>query len=422
MDIHIVESGDTLNSIASIYNVSLDKLIEINGITDPDKLVVGQSILVPINGQYYKVSQGDTLSSIGQEFALTIDELIKANALKTASIGPNDILWIPDTNKPLIESGAYVYVGNLSEAPSILVGEVANNLTYVNIFDYEVLEDGSLSYINDDAVIDAALSENANPIMVITNIKDGSFNTELANTILSNQEVQETLIDNVINIVNEKGYTGVNVDFEYLGIENKDKYIDFLRNLKQRLNETNPYLTLGVAVPPKTSSDQAGILYEGHDYKSIGEIADRVYIMTYEWGYSYGPPMAVAPLDKVKDVMTYAISEIPKDKIIMGIPLYGYDWTLPYEDNKPAKSLNQVEAIELASNYGSEIKYDDVSESPYFNYNDGENHIVWFEDARSYRAKMELVKELGIEGLFFWVLGFDAPQAFTLLNNEFFIL
>ena len=84
-------------------------------------------------------------------------------------------------------------------------------------------------------------------------------------------------------------------------------------------------LSLHVDLAPKTHPDQEGLLYEGHDYGAVGTIADSVLLMTYEWGYAYGLPMAVAPLPQVAQVVRYAVTEIPPGKIQLGIPNYGYD-------------------------------------------------------------------------------------------------
>jgi len=135
-----------------------------------------------------------------------------------------------------------------------------------------------------------------------------------------------------------------------------------------------------------------------------------------------GPPRAVSPINEVRRVMEYAISEVPRDKIMMGIPLYGYDWTLPYEQGGSwAKSISPQRAIELAQKYGVAIQYDPISQAPYFFYTDeqGRRHEVWFEDARSIQAKFNLAKELGIRGVFYWVLGNDFPQNWLLIQDNF---
>ena len=84
--------------------------------------------------------------------------------------------------------------------------------------------------------------------------------------------------------------------------------------------------TVMVALAPKTSAGQPGLLYEAHDYAALGAAADDVLLMTYEWGYALSEPMAVAPIDKVEQVVRFAVSQIPPDKIFLGMPNYGYDW------------------------------------------------------------------------------------------------
>lgn len=140
---------------------------------------------------------------------------------------------------------------------------------------------------------------------------------------------------------------------------------------------------------------------------------------SYEWGYRYGPPMAIAPIDAVRRVVEYAVSRIPPEKLLLGISNYGYDWTLPYvssESNAP--SISTVEAIEIALANGAEIQFDPVAQSPYFYYTaaDGREHVVWFEDARSYRAKVALMEEYDLVGGFIWDLMRRNPQGYVTLN------
>lgn len=127
-------------------------------------------------------------------------------------------------------------------------------------------------------------------------------------------------------------------------------------------------------------------------------------LMTYEWGYTYGPPMAVAPINKVREVVDYAATRIPPSKIDLGIPNYGYDWTLPYERGKSrARTLGNLEAVELAVSEGVPISFDETAMSPYFFYEkDGLTHEVWFEDVRSYREKFSLLPLYGLRGLGIW--------------------
>ena len=146
--------------------------------------------------------------------------------------------------------------------------------------------------------------------------------------------------------------------------------------------------------------------------------------MTYEWGYTYGPPMAVAPLRQVEQVLAYALTVIPPEKIFLGLPTYGYDWALPYVRGQTvANSISPQEALRLAWEFGAAIQYDEVAQSPWFRYTDQNRviHEVWFEDARSARAKLHLAASQGLQGVGLWNLMRDAPQLYLVLNGDYTI-
>ena len=107
----------------------------------------------------------------------------------------------------------------------------------------------------------------------------------------------------------------------------------------------------------------------------------------------------------MRRVLEYAATEMPSEKILMGMPNYGYDWTLPYMRGTPARSVGFIEATELALRYGSEIRFDEASQTPYFNYTDnGVRHVIWFDDPRSIQAKLGLADELDLGGVSYWTV------------------
>ena len=179
-----------------------------------------------------------------------------------------------------------------------------------------------------------------------------------------------------------------------------------------------------MALAPKSYAEQPGLLYEAHNYSELGAAANYATLMTYEWGYRYGPPMAVAPLDKVRVVVEYALTEMPAEKIFMGVPCYGYDWSLPYVRGvSAAPSLGCEEARDLARDVGAAIRYDEVSQAPYFRYiaSDTE-HEVWFGDARSAQASYALAEELGLRGVAYWNLMRPYTVAWTTAVGEYDIV
>ena len=189
------------------------------------------------------------------------------------------------------------------------------------------------------------------------------------------------------------------------------------------LNESG--YTVSVALAPKTSADQQGLLYEGKDYAGLGAAANSVLLMTYEWGYTYSVPMAVAPVNKVRQVIEYAITEIPSAKIDMGIPNYGYDWPLPYEKGVTrARTIGNIEAVNIAVRYGAVIQYDEIAQTPYFNYTDEQQteHEVWFEDVRSMQAKFRLISEYNLRGAGYWQIMRLFRANWLLLSDTYRII
>ena len=184
-----------------------------------------------------------------------------------------------------------------------------------------------------------------------------------------------------------------------------EAYASFVEQTRQRLN---PEGYMVAACPcAENLCRAAGLLYEGHDYALLGEAANLALLMTYEWGYMFGPPMAVAPVNLVRRVLDFGVTQIPPSKILMGIPNYGYDWTLPFvQGQSMAEKISNTEAVERAARVGAQIQYDPVAETPFYRYVDelGREHEVWFENEASIRAKLNLVAEYGLAGVSYWNL------------------
>ena len=254
---------------------------------------------------------------------------------------------------------------------------------------------------------------------MITNLKEGGgFDSDIAHAVLTNEQVQNTLIENVVNNL-AQGYTGLVIDFEYIHPQDRENYNNFLRKITDRLHSHG--YTVATAVAPKTRGNQRGLLYEAHDYPVHGEVVDFVILMTYEWGYTYGPPQAVAPVNLVEGVVKYAASVIPGHKIMIGIPNYGYNWTLPFVQGSAARSLSNMAAARLAVAQKVEIHFDTTAQAPFFRYydNNGRQHEVWFEDARSIQAKLELVRRYKLGGVSYWTINSFFPANWVVLEGMF---
>ncbi len=357
MQIYVVREGDSLDSIAAAFAVSAADIAYDNQIPEPYHLAVGQALLVPAEGEARQKRE------------------VRVNGY------------------------AYPYIRDE------VLSETLPYLTNISVFSYGFTTSGDLipPQADDSRVISAAWSQGTAPILVLTPFDEtGMFNNYLISEITHNMEAQQNLIDQMFQTMEEKGFAGIDIDFEYILPQDRIPYAEFVANVR---NQAAPKgYPVSVALAPKTSADQKGLLYEGKDYRLLGAAADSVLLMTYEWGYTYGPPMAVAPINKVREVVEYAVTEIPAEKIDLGIPNYGYDWTLPFvQGTSEARTLGNAEAVKLAVENDVAIQFDEIAMSPFFRYEkDGVWHEVWFEDVRSMREKFGLVTEYGLRGMGYW--------------------
>ncbi|OYD08828.1 glycosyl hydrolase family 18 protein [Paludifilum halophilum] len=321
-------------------------------------------------------------------------------------------------NSPVIETNGYLQP-NTSETDRRIVDRMAKYLTYISPFSYRVKPNGDLIPLEDEAAMEEIHRRRTSPMLVITNFEEGTFSPEIPRSIFNDSKARKRLIKNVLNTLEKKDFYALNIDFEHIRPEDKKKYNDFLREITPRVKKAG--YPVSTALAPKTSAKQTGGWHGAHDYAAHGKIVDFVVLMTYEWGWTGGPPMAVAPTPKVRQVLDYATSVIPRDKIMMGAPLYGYDWRLPYREGTNAKKISPVEAAALAKKRGATINYDQKDQAPWFKYTDdnGNDHIVWYENKQSVQAKLDLVKKYNLRGISYWVLGDEFPENWQLLNKQF---
>ncbi|WP_082233199.1 LysM peptidoglycan-binding domain-containing protein [Halobacillus massiliensis] len=413
---YVVTPGDNLWAVSQRFGVSINDLAQANNIADPSRITTGEMLIIPYFR--YRVQQGDTLTNIAQRVGISASQIAEANNIESPeTISVGQIMIIPAPARPITEINAYTTQLNPQGAQEVTA--LGRNFTYLSPFMYAIKEDGSITERQEQPVLDAAAAQNVAPLLTLTNFQAGNFDSDLAAAVLRNEDIQETLINNLLEVIQNKGYKGINIDFEYVYPEDRENYTNFLKRLTDRFHEKN--LLVSTALAPKISGDQTGLLYEAHDYRAQAEIVDFIILMTYEWGWAGGEPWAVAPINKMREVLDYAVTVIPRDKIMMGMPLYGRDWKVPWVEGTFARTISPQEAVGLAARYNVPIEYNEEHQSPHFSFTDatGQKHEVWFEDARSMQAKYDLMKEYGLKGGSYWVLGNPFPQNWAVLQSNF---
>ena len=370
MRIFVVKRGDTLYSIAKKFGVTTERLSYINALSDPNRLTVGQTLVIP----------GDS-SPQGE-----------------------------------IEVNGYAYP-NISDA---VLNEALPYMTFLCPFSWQMDASGGITPIDDKRMISRAYETATAPMLTLTNISpSGGFSSDIAHAIFTDEAVQATLIENILTALRSRGYYGVNLNIEYVYPFDREGYNAFLRRLSETLHPKGYYLSSAIA--PKTSDEQYGLLYTAHDYEAHGKYCDRVIIMTYEWGYTYSAPQAVSPVNRIRSVLDYAVTKIPSGKILLGFSNYGYNWTLPWQQGKAAAVISNTAAANLAAANFAQIRFDEKAQAPFFNYTDpsGVRHEVWFEDARSVRARLALVSEYGLAGISYWTINYANRAGFAVLESMY---
>ena len=424
MTIHVVQPGETLYGIAGQYGVDPELLRVSNGVPEDGALAVGQALAVQFVRTLHVVQPGQSLSSIAAEYGIPLRQLYRDNygLLGQPEVRAGQRLVIAYDQVKLGETftNGYAY-------PYIQRRELAAVLPYMSCltpFTYGIDAQGGLLPLEDGMLLEEARRLGTGPLMHLSSLtEEGTFSSQRAAELLADPAARAALTEQVAATMEARGYQWLDVDFEFIPAAQKEDYAQFIRELRQRLAPRGwPVL---VALAPKTYAGQPGLLYEAHDYAALGAAADYVLLMTYEWGYTYGPPMAVAPLPNVRAVLDYAVTAIPAGKIFLGVPNYGYDWPLPFvQGSTRAESISNQRAIELAIQYEIAIQYDETAQAPYFYYTDsaGTVHVVWFEDARSMAAKLRLVAEYGFQGMGFWNLMRPFSQTWLTIASMYDII
>lgn len=379
VQIAVVQRGDSLWSIATNFGVPLEAIVNTNEIAPETPLVIGQSIVIP-----------------------TMNRLLL---------------------RSLIEVNAYIRANDPNAVN--IVAKYAPYVTYFSVSSYRVLENGDLTSLDDVEILAAIEKTNSVPMLVVTNFTGQRFSPEITRELFTNEAAKNRFVSNLVTIVREKKYAAINIDFEENYPEDRELYNEFLRNITPILKQEGVLVSTTLA--PKVSASEPVAWFGGldHDYEAHGQIVDFVNIMTYDMGgWFSGPPLPVSPITTMREVLNYATSVIPKEKIMLGLPLYGYDWKLPFDpDVDFAETIGPREAVDLAREKGADIQYNYIEEAPFFTYFDeiGNEHIVWFEDARSMKAKLNLINEYSLLGASYFILGRRFPENWALLTEMFTI-
>lgn len=424
MQIYVVQVGDTINSIADKYGISAAKLIQDNGLEDIDNLVIGQSLVIAIPEQIYTIQEGDTLQGIAVSHNVTLMQLLRNNPFLSNReyIYPGETIVIKYNNTKGIlttHANAFPFINQNT------LRKTLPYLTYLSIINYTATTEGEIiTYYDDTEIIKLIKDYEVMPLMLLTTLTiKGVANIGVAFDILLNKDFQNRQIDNILSVLREKGYYGVNISFQYINISTTKVYEEYLLNIFTKLNREGYFVFVTIA--PGISSENQEIRIERVDYRIINRLSNNIIFMPYEWSTNINPPSPITSVNNINIFIDYVKTIIPPDKVIVGIPNVGFDWQLPFVAGiSDIRLLSLNNAIELAREVGAIIQFDELSQTPYFTYNANVDntqilHIVWFIDARSISSILNLTIEDELLGTGIWNIMSYNPQLWLVINSQY---
>lgn len=417
MAVHIVAAGENLWVISTMYGVSIQTIVELNGLPSANQLVPGLALYLPDNLpplRSYRIKAGDHIWSLGQQFNTDPAAIVAANP----GIDPNRLVIGQTITVPTLMKSDLTTLGflvpSLGVANLATLDSLAGQLTYLAVVTYSFTDEGYAFNIVEDATLVARSSQlKVVPLMMIRNLAGNDFSAELAGRVLGNPTYRANLVVSIVNLTRQRGFGGVSIDFEFIPPARRNDFILFLAALKNSLGG----LILHVNVHAKTADIPTNRIIGAYDYAGISNVADLVAVMTMDYGYPGGPPDPIAPITWLEQVIQYSLTQINPRKLQIALALYGYD---KVAGTNKTRALSVNGAQNQAISVGSPIEFDPSAKSPWYRYwSGGEEHVVWFEDIRSYIEKYKLIDLYQLVGTTFWQISLPAPQNWAYLSKNF---
>ncbi len=308
---------------------------------------------------------------------------------------------------------------NLSDGTSVVLANGAD-FTEVSPWVYGISPSGQVvSQVPPDQAAAARsdlarLRASGTPLLpTIANAVGGDFAYEPVARILHDPDLVRRHVADIADLARQEGYAGIDIDYEDLHADDRQAFTSFLQALGATLHAEHKLLS--VALFAKTTDagyDQRNV---AQDYAAIGRVADEVRLMAYDYHWPESGPGPVGPVGWVRDVLRYAVTQIPPEKIILGVPLSGYDWV-----DGHGTPVTWLQCLHLSRTFHAPVRYDTTAQSPWLRYVDstGRQHEVWFENAESMTAKLDAVRGTGICGVYLWMFGGEDGRVWPVLHTE----
>jgi spore germination protein YaaH len=282
-----------------------------------------------------------------------------------------------------------------------------HNLDIVSPYFYQVRSDRSIHTWSDPAAMQVMRESGVKIIPMITNAPRWDDFTDL----MEDEDDRDEIVDKIVDLVETNDYDGIHIDFEAINASDADLVTDFMRRLSEELWPRDKMVTQAVIA---RVSDAPSVWGGAYDYAELAKYNDLIVIMAYDYTpVGSSTPGPVAPANWVSTVAHYTASRIPPDQVLLGVPFYGYDWTLNDEGtaDEHAQAMRFDQTIALERFDDLEFFWDDQAQSPWATYTDDDDneHEVWFENVDSLKPKLDIMINHDFAGMAAWRLGQEDP-------------
>jgi spore germination protein YaaH len=243
-------------------------------------------------------------------------------------------------------------------------------------------------------------------------------------------------INSLVGECKKNGYTGFQIDFENVNWTDRDLFSSLVADTASALHKEHLLLTIATVPNAPGSPGESGYshwLYAnwrgGYDLKALAQSVDLICLMTYDQNTRWTMPGPVAGYPWTVTNLEYALQSVPKEKLSLGIPVYGYHWFAgepikvePGRDDKPnptAEYIGQAEVEQYVAAYHPHVEWDSTDRVAWFYfYRDDYREWVFYTDKRGFQERLNLVREHGLQGFCSWVLGNEDPEIWSLLPSH----
>ena len=444
---YIVQPGDSLYKLASLFSTTIPSLIELNGIEN-SIIYAGQRILIPfyteviVNVQMANIRNGPgtgyaSVAVMQQGARLPV--VGYRNGWYQVGLFNGTTGWISenivtvnahDSLRPVQPIIGFYTLAEGPGLPGSYASFVENvsQLSGVYPFFYQISRndptriDRFFQFTEQDIRVIVAIAHrnNIKVVPVVHNLLYRPGGTALAKDLVrqlvSSPQNRRAFAQNLVQLVEQNNFDGINIDIEDAYTEDSVNLAQLYVDIAEAFRPMGYFLS--TSVPSRISDEPFNPFSDPFDYATIGSAVDEFIVMLYnEYGWPGSPPGPPVSIPWMRRVLDYTKTKMPWYKIAAAVSVFGFDFNLT---TNRSSYVSFDRAMQLANQYGATIQFDMRQQTPWFAYTDaqGQQHQVWFENADSIRVKVRTAWNMGINGVALWRLGMEDPEIWDMLANE----